>query len=208
VDGTPTPDGAGMDSNAAADRVTGDPEAGSAPQERARQVCLRMLTMAPRTRAQLADAMRRKGVPAGAAEAVLGRLAEVGLIDDAAFARAWVESRHHARGLSSRALTAELERRGVPGADVQAAVGALDPDEEIATARRLVAKAMAGTRGKPPQARVRRLMGLLARKGYSAPLAYRVVREALEREGIEGTDAGFGPDIMDDVDDVAHATYE
>jgi regulatory protein len=166
------------------------------PYERARQVCLRLLTAAPRTSAQLAEAMRRKGVPAEAAEAVLGRLAGVGLIDDAAFARAWVESRHHARGLSRRALTAELKRRGVPGEEVQAAVGALDPDQEIATARRLVARAMAATRGRPLPVRIRRLVGLLARKGYPAPLAYRVVREVLEQEGIDTAGAGIDLDSM------------
>jgi regulatory protein len=166
------------------------------PQERARQVCLRMLTAAPRTSAQLADAMRRKGVPDEAAQVVLSRLAEVGLIDDAAFARAWVESRHHARGLARRALAAELEKRGVRGEDVRTAVGALGPDEEIATARRLVAKALAGTRGRPLPVRIRRLVGLLARKGYPAPLAYRVVREALEQEGIDTADAGIDLDSM------------
>jgi len=166
------------------------------PQERARQVCLRMLTAAPRTSAQLADAMRRKGVPDEAAQAVLSRLAEVGLIDDAAFARAWVESRHHARGLARRALAAELEKRGVRDEDVRTAVGALGPDEEIATARRLVARAMAGTKGRPLPARIRRLVGLLARKGYPAPLAYRVVREALEQEGIDTADAGIDLDSM------------
>jgi regulatory protein len=174
--------------------------AGDDPQERARLVCLRMLTAAPRTSAQLADAMRRKGVPDEAAEAVLGRLTEVGLIDDAAFARAWVESRHHARGLARQVLMAELKQRGVPAEDVHTAVGALDPDQEIATARRLVARAMAGTRGRPTQARIRRLVGLLARKGYPAPLAYRVVREALEQEGVDA--AGLGIDL-DDLGEVA-----
>ena len=42
------------------------------------------------------------------------RFTDVGLIDDAAFARAWVESRHHSRGLSKRSLSAELGRHGVP----------------------------------------------------------------------------------------------
>jgi regulatory protein len=176
--------------------ATGTGEVSDDPQERARQVCLRMLTAAPRTSAQLAEAMRRKGVPTEAAEAVLGRLTEVGLIDDAAFARAWVESRHHARGLSRRALTAELKQRGVPGEDVRTAVEALDPDEEIATARRLVTRAMTGTKGRPLPVRVRRLVGLLARKGYPAPLAYRVVREALEQEGIDTASAGIDLDSL------------
>lgn len=176
--------------------VTGAGGVNADPHERARQVCLRMLTAAPRTSAQLADAMRRKGVPDEAAQAVLARLAEVGLIDDAAFARAWVESRHHSRGLARRALAAELEKRGVRGEDVRNAVGALGPDEEIATARRLVARAMAGTTGRPLPVRIRRLVGLLARKGYPAPLAYRVVREALEQEGIDTADAGIDLDSM------------
>jgi regulatory protein len=198
---------AGVAGTAGASGVSDD------PYDRARQVCLRLLTLAPRTSAQLADAMRRKGVPAEAAEAVLSRLAEVGLIDDAAFARAWVESRHHARGLSRRALSLELERRGVPGEDVQAAVSALDPDAEVATARRLVAKAMPGTRGREPQARIRRLVGLLARRGYPAPLAYRVVREALEQEGVDAEDVGIDLDSIDldslgENSGAGHDTYE
>jgi regulatory protein len=169
------------------------------PLERARQVCLRMLTAAPRTRAQLADAMRRRGVPEDAADAVLGRLAEVGLIDDSTFAHAWVESRHHGRGLGRRALAAELKQRGVPGEEVRTAIESLDADQEIATARQLVARAIAGTRGRPLPARIRRLVGLLARKGYSAPLAYRVVREALEHEGIDTADAGIDLDGLAEI---------
>ncbi len=152
--------------------------------------------MRPRTRAQLAEAMRGRGIPDGAAGAVLARFTEVGLIDDAAFARAWVESRHHGRGLSRRALSAELKQRGVDGQDISAAVSALDPADEIATARRLVAKGLAASRGKPLPTRVRRLVGLLARKGYPAPVAYRVVREALDQEGTDAAAAGIDLDDM------------
>ena len=74
------------------------------PPQQARQLCLRLLTGRPRTRVQLAEAMSRRGIPDDAAAAVLARFTEVGLIDDAAFARAWVESRHHGRGLARRAL--------------------------------------------------------------------------------------------------------
>src|ERR1019366_9447475 len=178
---------AGAPGAAAAPGAAGAAGVGDDPYERARQVCLRMLTAAPRTSAQLADAMRRKGVPDDAAGAVLGRLTEVGLIDDAAFARAWVESRHHARGLSRRALTAELERRGVPGEDVQAAMA---------------------TRGRPLPVRIRRLVGLLARKGYPAPLAYRVVREALEQEGIDAVAMGIDLDGMGEAVDTAGETAD
>jgi regulatory protein len=156
----------------------GDPEA------RAREVCLRLLTLAPRTRAQLADALRKRGIPDEVADAVLGRYEDAGLIDDAAFARAWVESRHYSRGLAGRALRAELKQRGVAADEIRAAIDEqLGPDAEASAARRLVAGKLAATRGLPPEQRTRRLAGLLARKGYPAGLAFRVIREALEAEG-------------------------
>jgi len=156
------------------------------PEAIARQICLRLLTAAPRTRAQLATALSRRGVPQDAAEAVLARFTEVRLIDDAMFARAWVDSRHHSRGLAGRALGAELRQRGVGQDDIRAALSELDPDRELATARELIERRLAGTAGMATPARMRRLVGVLARKGYSAGLAYRIVREALEGEAGDG----------------------
>jgi regulatory protein len=147
-------------------------------------VCLRLLTLAPRTRAQLAAALRKRGIPDGVADEVLGRFEDVGLIDDAAFARAWVESRHYSRGLAGRALSAELKQRGVAADEIRAALEEqLDPDAEASAARRLIEWKLTATRGLPPEQRTRRLAGLLARKGYPAGLAFRVIREALEAEG-------------------------
>ncbi|MDF5754055.1 recombination regulator RecX [Spongiactinospora sp. TRM90649] len=153
------------------------------PESVARSICLRLLTMAPRTRAQLAEAMRKREVPEAAAESVLARFSEVGLIDDKAFADAWVASRHAGRGLARRALAAELRHRGVDDDTVRDAVEQLDPEEEAETARRLVARKLSATRNLPTPARTRRLAGMLARKGYSPGLAFRIVREALEAEG-------------------------
>jgi regulatory protein len=154
------------------------------PEARARQVCLRLLTLAPRTRAQLADALRKRGIPDSVADDVLGRFTDVGLIDDAAFARSWVESRHYSRGLAGRALSAELKQRGVAADEIRAAIDEqLGPEAEAAAARRLVEAKLAATRGLSPEQRTRRLAGLLARKGYPAGLAFRVIREAMEAEG-------------------------
>lgn len=155
------------------------------PEARARQICLRLLTLAPRSRAQLADALRRRGVPGDVADGVLGRFTDVGLIDDAAFARAWVESRHYSRGLAGRVLKAELRSQGIDDERIREAVAGLGPDAEVATARQLVARKLAGTREQPPQVRARRLAGMLARKGYPPGLAYRVIREAMEAEGTD-----------------------
>jgi regulatory protein len=161
-----------------------DPQAVD-PEAAAREICLRLLSFSPRTRAQLADALRRRGVSDEVADRVLGRYTEVGLIDDAAFARAWVQSRHTGRGLARRALAAELRQRGVADDTVNEAVDELDPADEEAAARDLVAKRMAMTRGLDPVKRTRRILGVLARKGYSSGLSYRLVREALEAEGID-----------------------
>jgi regulatory protein len=153
------------------------------PEERARQVCLQLLTLAPRTRAQLSGALKKRGIPDEVADAVLSRYTDVGLIDDAVFARAWVESRHHGQGLSARALSAELRQRGVDDDQIREAVDGLGADAEAETARLLVAKRLAATAGLPAQARVRRLAGMLARKGYPPGLAFRVIREALDAGG-------------------------
>jgi regulatory protein len=148
------------------------------PAERAREICLRQLAGRPRTRAELATALRRAGIDDRVAAEVLDRYDEVGLIDDAAFARAWVTSRHHGRGLARRALGSELRRRGVDPEAVGEALGQLDPDTEAATARALVDRRLRTATG-PPEVIARRLVGMLARKGYPAGLAYRVVKEAL-----------------------------
>ncbi|MFG2358176.1 recombination regulator RecX [Streptomyces sp. NPDC048521] len=158
-------------------------ESSGDPAERARAICLRLLTGTPRTRKQLADALRKREIPEEVAEEVLSRFEEVGLIDDGAFADAWVESRHHGRGLARRALARELRTKGVDSALIDEAVGQLDSEQEEATARELVARKLRATRGLDRDKRLRRLAGMLARKGYPEGMALRVVRQALEEEG-------------------------
>lgn len=177
------------------------------PESVARLICLRLLTAAPRTRAQLADALKRRGVPADAAETVLGRFAEVGLIDDAMFATTWVESRHYGRGLGRRALAAELDQRGVAREEIEAAVEQLSAEAERATALALIERKIASTVGQPHQARVRKLVGMLARKGYPAGLAYSVVREAVDRNGNGSAGAAMDDEALAFDDDEPAADY-
>ncbi len=153
------------------------------PAERARGICLRLLTGNPRTRKQLADALRKREIPDEVADEVLSRFEEVGLINDGAFADAWVESRHHGRGLARRALAQELRTKGVDPTLIDEAVSQLDSEQEEATARELVDRKLRSTRGLDRDKRLRRLAGMLARKGYSQGMALRVVRQALEEEG-------------------------
>ncbi|WP_328978604.1 recombination regulator RecX [Streptomyces canus] len=177
---TPGEDGGGPSLSRA---EKGEPPAD--PVERARAICLRLLTGTPRTRKQLADALRKREIPDDAAEEVLSRFEEVGLINDSAFADAWVESRHHGRGLARRALAQELRTKGVDPTLVDAAVSQLDSEQEEATARELVDRKLRATRGLDRDKRLRRLAGMLARKGYSEGMALRVVRQALQEEGEE-----------------------
>jgi regulatory protein len=180
-----------------------DDEQGVDPEAAALEICLRLLTAAPRTRAQLDQALRRRGMAQSATDAALDRLAGAGLIDDAAFARSWVDTRHRGRGLARRALTAELRQRGVDEGDVRAAVADLSPEQEAAAARSLVEAKLAATRGRPLATRMRRLTGLLARKGYPPGMAYRVIREALEQEGIDPAQAGLEAEGVLDADAAA-----
>lgn len=148
------------------------------PAEMAREICLRQLATRPRTRAELAGELRRRGIADDVATEVLDRYGEVGMIDDRAFAQAWVSSRHHGRGLARQALGSELRQRGVAAETVTEALGELDRDTEVETARALVERKLRTASGSP-EAVFRRLVGMLARKGYPAALAFRVVKEAV-----------------------------
>jgi regulatory protein len=178
------PAGGGRRGGRGRDAPEGDPpEPPADPEQTARQICLHQLEFAPRTRAELAVTLAKRGVPDDVAETVLGRFAEVGMIDDALFSQMWVTSRHRGRGLAGRALEQELRRKGVDDETAKTALDALHPDEERATARSLVERRLGATRGLTTDARVRRLAGMLARKGYPAGVAFGVVREALAAEG-------------------------
>jgi len=133
--------------------------------------------MSPKTRAQLADALAAKGIPDEAAEAVLDRYTEVGLIDDAAFARAWVSSRQAGRGLATRVLAQELRNKGIDKDIAGAALADLDPAAEEESARGLVRRKLRSMGNLEPHVVTRRLLGMLARKGYPSEVALRVIRE-------------------------------
>ena len=155
----------------------------------ARKILLDALTGQARSRKELADKLAKKDVPDELATQLLDRFTEVGLIDDAAYARQWVESRHRSRGLAPRALAQELRRKGVGDDETKAALEQIDEGDQREAARALVDKKLRSMSGLDHQVATRRLAGLLARKGYGAGLAFSVVREALaERDDLHVTD--------------------
>jgi regulatory protein len=114
------------------------------------------------------------------------------MVDDRAFARAWVTSRHHGKGLAGRALAGELRRKGVAADAIGEALDEIGGDTEAGTARELVDRKLRGERfSGPPEATLRRLVGMLARKGYSPGLAFRVVKEALAEADLTLDAEGF-----------------
>ena len=155
------------------------------PVEVARTIVLRQLSARARSRSQLEQALARRGVPDDVAAQVLDRFTELGYVDDAAFAESWVQSRQQGRGLARRALAYELRQKGIDDDTAREALDALDPDDERAAAVALVRKRMSSLRNQPDDVKVRRLSGMLARKGYPPGVARGVVREALHGESAE-----------------------
>jgi len=156
----------------------------------ARTILLDALTGQARSRHELRARLAKKDVPAELAEQLLDRFGEVGLVDDEAFARSWVESRQRSRGLARRALAQELRRKGVDDETARTALDDLDPAQEEQAARALVRKKLRSLRGVDHATATRRLAGMLARKGYPAGLAFAVVRDELG-------DVDEGSDMMD-----------
>jgi regulatory protein len=149
------------------------------PEAVARAILLDQLTGRARSRQELADKLRQRRVPDEIATRLLDRFTEVGLVDDAAFARQWVESRQAGRGLAKRALADELRRKGVDADVVREAVDEVGPADEEAAARALVRKKLRSLERVDRATATRRLAGMLARKGYSAGLAFAVVKDEL-----------------------------
>lgn len=116
---------------------------------------------------------------------VLDDLAGVGLLDDAAFAREWVRQRHARRGKSTRVLDRELQDKGVDAAIRAEALGQIEPEDEEATARALAEKKARTVRSAPADRAesdkvLRRIVGVLARRGFNQGMSLRIAREALE----------------------------
>ncbi len=152
------------------------------PEAAARAVLERRIAMREHSRGELAQALAKKHVEDELAERLLDRFTEVGLIDDERFARMWVESRRRSKGTARSVLSMELRRKGVDADVIEEVLADVDPDSERETAHRLVQKKLRSLQGLDDSTRIRRLTGMLARKGYSAQVAFDVVREELDAE--------------------------
>ena len=149
------------------------------PESVARKILLDALTGRARSRKELSDKLAHKGVPTELGQRLLDRFEEVGLVDDPAFARAWVEGRHRSKGLAPRAIAQELRRKGVDDETAREALEEVTPEDQEQAARALVRRRLRSVAGLERTKATRRLVGMLARKGYPSGLAFAVVREEL-----------------------------
>jgi len=153
-------------------------------EEQARNLCLRLLTARARTRAELEGQLAKRGYPYDVSKRVLDRLTQVGLIDDADFAEQWVRSRRANAGKGKRALAAELRTKGVNNDVITAALDGIDAGAERQRAEKLVRDRLRREKlGDDDDAKIaRRLVGMLARRGYSQTMAFDVVKDELANE--------------------------
>jgi regulatory protein len=172
------------DAEAVADRPRDETEAdvdtdseAADPHAVARAIVLHRLAARAQTRHELEQALGARKVPTAIAEQVLDRMAGVGLIDDAAFATGWVESRQQRRHLSAPALRRELQAKGVDRDAIESALASVDAEAELIAARALVERRSAGMAELTDQVRYRRLAGLLSRRGFGRAVIARVLEE-------------------------------
>jgi len=169
----------------------------------AKDLCLRLLTDRARSRAELSKKLTDKGFDADVAVRALDRLAEVGLVDDAAFASQWVHSRHTYSGKGRRALAMELRTKGVAPDVAAVALDQIDGDDERERAAELVRRKLRtaslnfevdgpGGRSSERDRLVRRLVSMLARRGYPQGMAFDVVKTELAQAGADTEDVTEG----------------
>lgn len=158
----------------------------------AREIVLRRLTDRAHSRRELELVLAKRNTDPEVARQVLDRLGEVGLVDDLAFAEAWVSSRQERKHLSRRALRDELTRKGVDREVIDHALQRIDTDDEYRAAYDLAARRARSMTGLEAQIRWRRLAGALARRGFSAGVTTRVLADLdaeAEEPEVEGWDA-------------------
>jgi regulatory protein len=148
----------------------------------AKEIVVRKLSERAHSRSDLARALAKKQVPEGVVDATLAKFEVAGLIDDEDFARSWVQARQRGKGLSSRALANELRTKGVDDDIAKEVIGELDPDDELEAAHRLVKTRLRSLSRFDDATKIRRLTGMLARKGYPSGMAFQVVRDELGAE--------------------------
>ena len=148
----------------------------------AKQVLLRRLSHAPRTRKELAKDLKDKDISDEVANVALDRFEEVGLINDQALASNYVSSQHERKGLGKNALRQQLRAKGVSDDVALEAISQISDDQEFQAAFALACKKIRSLQRDDAKTQLRKIVGVLARKGYSSNLAFRVAKEVITEQ--------------------------
>ena len=141
------------------------------------EACMRFLEARQRSAAEVRRRLLQHGYRTDLVEGAIERLLELGMLDDEAFARAWVESRDRARPRGEHALRRELAIKGINRQVADDALEARGDDADADAARRLLERhARALERVADPRARRQRAYALLARHGFEPELVSTLVR--------------------------------
>jgi len=159
--------------------------------DQACEVGIRLLTSRPRAQDEIRQALRRRKTEDGVIERALERLQGQGYLDDAAFARYWVESRSSFKPLGLRALRYELRQKGVAADIIEAALSTMDaagegPQGEDALAYQAAQSQLRKLRGRDERALRQALMAFWQRRGFSPSAsrqAWGRLREELHEQG-------------------------
>jgi len=145
-----------------------------------REAALRILDRSRRTRSELAKKLLEKGHASTEIEPMLDRLAEVGLLDDVEYARAFLAGRWGRKPAGWRRLEMELKKKGVSSPDILAARAQLEErdqaGDEVAAARRVIAHTERRYAALEPRVRRQRLFALLLRRGFDTGVIEQAMR--------------------------------
>lgn len=142
----------------------------------------RWLALRPRTEKEMAERLIDGGFHPGVVEATVARLKELGLVDDHAFARQWVEERAGRKGVGRSLLVAELRSKGIEPEVADAAVAEAGLDE-TARARAVAAGHLNKVRGLPVARQAARIQSVLLRRGFEPEVAEEAIKAVLPPEG-------------------------
>ncbi len=147
------------------------------PYELAHTIALNALVTRAKSKGELLAHLKKRGVADDVANAIIYRLQEAGLINDAEFAKAWTQSRHSAKKLSKRMIAGELRTRGVDQLSIDTALNEIDGEDEYRMAFSLAMKKYSTMSRLDTEVQIRRIQSLLQRKGFGFDVIGRVIRE-------------------------------
>ncbi len=142
----------------------------------------RWLTLRPRTEFELRSRLLEGGFDEEVVGAALARLGELGLVDDDAFARQWIEERAARKGLAAERLVSELRQKGIEREVTERALAEVGVDED-AQALELAARSVRKVASRPLGEQGARLVQMIMRRGFPPDVAERAARSVLPPEG-------------------------